>query len=259
MPPITPSNARSLMDNGALVALAIVALWGFALALLLAYKWANNKLSLPVIQEPSAPKCAECVLGDEFRRPEDLVAHRLFGYMRLALVTRIPNLPISDPGRRLVFTDLLEIIFQVVSSKYLEWLRRNIKLIHDMRTDALASEQLSLVGEIVEEYERQAENYGIPAVVLDRFRYWNGPRLEHLRAEITLVCESEWIDGSTERIGYLLSVVEQLMKATMFDAERTLTNLNGSLTGINYKGVMVGPCTTRGASGEFAAIRASQT
>lgn len=259
MPPITPSNARSLMDNGALVALAILAIWGFALGLLLVYKWANNKLSVTVVQPGAAPKCEECVLADEFRRPEDLVAHRLFGYMRLALVTRIPNLPITDPGRRLVFTDLLDIIFHVVSSKYLEWLRRNLRMIHDMRPDVLASEQLSLVGEIVEEYERQAENYGIPSVVLSRFRFWNGPRLEHLRAEITLVCESEWIDGSTERMGYLLSVVEQLMKATMFDAERTLTNLNGSLTGLTYKGVAVGPCDLRGASGEVAVIRASQT
>jgi len=101
---------------------------------------------------------------------------------------------------------------------------------------------LGLVGEIVETYEAEARRMGIPAVVIERFRYWHGPRIEHLRAEIGLVCESEWINEPSERAGFILSVVEQVMKATIIDAERTLASLNGALTGQVYRGVVIGPC-----------------
>lgn len=255
MPP-TVQQARSLMDNGVMFAISILIVWALGLGIWLLYKAANRKLSpMPV---GAFRPCDGCVFADDFRSPNELVGHRLFGYVRLARASMIPNLPILDPGRKKLFTDLLDARFKIVTEAYIQWLRLNLAALEDMRADTLASEQLALVGGIVEAFEAEARRMGAPDVVLERMRYWEGPRIGHLRSEIQLVCESEWLSDSSQRLGFILSVVEQIMKATVLDAERTLGSLNGKLTGLAYAGLTIGPLTPRkGESGSYLAVSSS--
>lgn len=237
------TEARRLLDQGLMFALSAVVLWGLGLAVYLGYKVARRKY-LPSGDGQFRP-CDGCVFADDLRSPQELVGHRIFGYIRLARASLLPNLPIPDPGRRALFLDLLDARFRIVSESYLLWLKTHLPTLDTMRADTLASEQLALVGGIVEAFEAEARRLGVPSIVMERLRYWEGPRIGHLRSEIQLVCESEWIADSPQRLGFILSVVEQVMKATVLDAERTLGSLNGQLTGIAYRGYVVGPCTPR--------------
>jgi hypothetical protein len=231
------------MDNGVMFAISILIVWALGLGIWLLYKAANRKLT-PKPEEAFRP-CDGCVFADDFRSPNELIGHRLFGYVRLARASMIPDLPIPDPGRKKLFTDLLDARFKIVTEAYLQWLKVNLPALEDMRADTLASEQLALAGAIVERFEAEARRMGAPDVVLERMRYWEGPRIGHLRSEIQLVCESEWLSDSSQRLGFILSVVEQIMKATVLDAERTLGSLNGKLTGLTYAGFTIGPCALR--------------
>lgn len=241
--PWTLEQARRLLDQGLMFAVTLLFVWGLGLGLFLAYKVARRKL-LPVADGHFRP-CDGCAFADDLRSPQELIGHRLFGYIRLARASLLPNLPVPDPGRRALFLDLLDARFRIVSESYLQWLKVNLPVLEAMRADTLASEQLALVGSIVEAFEAEAKRLGVPSIVMERLRYWEGPRIGHLRSEIQLVCESEWIADSPQRLGFILSVVEQLMKATVLDAERTLGSLNGQLTGIAYRGYIVGPCSPR--------------
>ena len=255
MPP-SVSQARSLMDNGVMFAISVLILWAFGLGIWLLYKLANRKLTAQ--PEGIFKPCEGCVFADDFRSPDELIGHRLFGYVRLARASLIPNLPINDPGRKKLFTDLLDARFRIVTEAYIQWLKLNLTHLEDMRADTLASEQLALVGAIVEGFEAEVRRLKAPEIVLERMRYWEGPRIGHLRSEIQLVCESEWLSDSSQRLGFILSVVEQIMKATVLDAERTLGSLNGKLTGFTYQGLPIGPCDPkRGESGTHAALLAS--
>jgi hypothetical protein len=244
--PWTIDQARRLLNEGVMFAVTVLVLWGLGLALFLAYKVARRKL-LSSHGDHFRP-CDGCVFADDLRSPQELIGHRLFGYIRLARASLLPNLPIPDQGRRALFLDLLDARFRIVSESYLQWLKVNLPALETMRADTLASEQLALVGGIVEAFEAEARRLGVPSIVMERLRYWEGPRIGHLRSEIQLVCESEWIADSPQRLGFILSVVEQLMKATVLDAERTLGSLNGQLTGIPYRGYVVGPCSRHSAS-----------
>jgi hypothetical protein len=234
------------MDNGVMFALSVLIIWALGLGIWLLYKSANRKIAPnPAPSDGNFRPCEGCVFADDFRSPNELIGHRLFGYVRLARASLIPNLPILDPGRKLLFTDLLDARFRIVTECYIQWLKANLATMEDMRADSLASEQLALVGAIVEGFEAEARRLGAPDVVLERMRYWEGPRIGHLRSEIQLVCESEWLSDSSQRLGFILSVVEQIVKATVLDAERTLGSLNGKLTGFVYRGVVIGPCDPR--------------
>jgi hypothetical protein len=231
------------MDNGVMFAISILIVWALALGIWLLYKAANRRLQPAA--DPSFRPCDNCVFADDFRSPNELIGHRLFGYVRLARASLIPNLPISDPGRKKLFSDLLDARFRIVTECYIQWLKANLPILEDMRADTLASEQLALVGSIVEGFEAEARRLSAPEVVVERMRHWEGPRIGHLRSEIQLVCESEWLSDSSQRLGFILSVVEQIMKATVLDAERTLGSLNGKLTGLTYQGVVIGPCDSK--------------
>ena len=262
MNPPTLSAAKSLTEQGVMFALSLLVVWALAMGVFILTKWALAKIKKDA-DAPKAPRygegwrCRDCLYAEELRDPKDLVQHRLFGFLRLARAVMIPNLPIPDAGRRAVFQDLQDIKFRVVGEMLLGWLRDNLDALPEMAGDTLCSECLGLIGRIVESYEGEATAKGIPAVVLTRFRQWHGARIVHLQSEIRLVCESEWISSPTERVGFILSIFEQVMKATVLDAERTQASLNGSLTGLVYRGITLGPCQPReGGSGSFKALPA---
>lgn len=250
MPPISPQTVKSWLDDGVMFALSLFVIWALCAAAVLLYRWGSSKVATAA-HEDHLKRCDGCAFSEDWRSPQDLIAHRLFGYLRLARASMIPNLPISDLGRSMVFGDLLDAKCRIVAEHYLLWLKKNMSALETMHADTLASEHLSLVGDIVEAYESEARRMGIPAPVMEKFRYWHNPRIIHLRAEIILVCESEWITDTAQRVGFILSVVEHVMKATVFDAERTLSSLNGSLTGHVYRGVTIGPMD--GSHGEGSA------
>jgi hypothetical protein len=245
--PIKPSEVREWLDNGVMFAISVFVIWALCMGAVLAYRWGSNKVKSQTAVTPA--KCEECMFAGDVRNAGDLVQHRLFGFIRLCRAFMIPNLRIPDPGRKEIFTDLLDSKFRIVAERMLQFLRDILPTIESMHSEQLANEVLSLVATIVAEYERECGRIGIPLVVLDRFREWHGGRITYLRSEVTLICESEWVTDPVQRLGFILSIFEQVMKATIFDAERTLYSLNGQLTGLQYKGFVVGPCPPRRADG----------
>lgn len=242
--PFSPSDVKSWLDQGLSTALSLLVVWALVLGIYLVFLWAKRRL-----RASRSGGASDCGFGPDSRDPKDLQQHRLFSFIRLARAFMLPNLPIPDPGRKAVFEDLQDIKFRIVSDRISRWLQDNATSLPSMEPDLLASAMLGLVASIVEEYEAEAERAGIPSVVLDKFRSWHGPRIAHLRTEIGLVCESEWIADSVARMGFILAVFEQTMKLTVLDAERTLFALNGSLTGLRYRGIMIGPCPPRRSEG----------
>jgi hypothetical protein len=189
---------------------------------------------------PTQMPCQDCSFNN-WRDPQDLLKHSIFGYIRLCRAVSIPNLPVTDPGRKMVSEDLLDLKFRIVSESILEWLKNHSSHLSTMGGEELCSELLSLLASIFERYEQEGEAIGIPAEVLECFRHWQSKRVLYLQGEISLVTDSEWIHDPVHRVGFALSAFEYVLRATLLDAEATLTSLNGALTGKTYRGVILGP------------------
>lgn len=243
--PWTIDQARKLVDGGVMLALSVLVVFAIGLALHLAYRYLRKKIEpepAAVLSRERMRPCDGCIFADDWRSPNELIGHRLFGYIRLARASMLPNLPIRDLGRRKLFVDILDSRFAHTSEMALVWIRNNLNMLNDMHSDTLESEMLGLIGDIIAESEGASLKVGAPPIVIERYRYWENSHIAHVRSEIHLVCESEWSGGMAQRMGFILSVFEQFLKTTVIDAERTLGSLNGGLTGLTYKGLVIGPC-----------------
>jgi hypothetical protein len=233
------------LDKGLSYALSGIFLYLVVLGLFVGTKYLLKKIEThkPKEKDESAMAvCQGCAYND-FRDSHDLFKHSVFGFIRLARAVTIPNLPISEPGRKAVFEDLLDIKFRIVETVLLDWLKLHASKMVEMPGDMLASELLTLIAKVVERYEGEGAAIGIPLEVIEKFRFWHGKRVLQLQEEIEMVCASEWISETTHRVGFCLSVLEQVLRATMLDAEKALISLNGSLCGKVYKGFVLGaPC-----------------
>jgi hypothetical protein len=236
-----PTFPNSILEKGLAYAICFIFLYGVALGIYCGTKYLLHRL------ENKKPSTKQCDHHDHIICPtfevyttQDLCKHSVFGYIRLVRVMTIPNLPIPDVGRKAVFQDLLDNKFRIVGAQILDWLILNSNKINEMPGPVIASELLTLLAKIVAEYEREGQILGIPMEVIEKFRYWHRKRIEQLQEEIELVCQSEWISEAVHRVGFCLSVLEMVLRATILDAERTLVSLNGHLCGKTYKNLVLG-------------------
>jgi hypothetical protein len=196
----------------------------------------------PPTLDPNSLICQGCALLD-YKTVADLYKHSIFAFIRLARAVAIPNLPITDPGRKAVFEDLLDIKFRVVEQALLEWIKSHTSILPKMPGTEMSASLIALLARVIESYEQECLDQGIPDEVVEKFRFWHGKRVIQLQEEIQMVCGSEWISDAIHRVGFCMSVLEMILRATALDAEQALVSLNGSLCGKKYKGLLLGsPC-----------------
>lgn len=247
--------AKLIIEKGLayLIALAVVVLGSSYLFVLIYRRFvrlrtqhkaevvANGEVRERIIEKQ---RCQVCRL-DETKSADQLAKHPLFSTIDYLLVTMVPRMPIIEPGRRLIFQDFLEIKLRKIKERFQKWLIEEIDELHEKDQELLKIEFVEVVTAIVREYEAEALRVGIPDVAVHAFAEWHKHRVAHLQREIELVMDSDWISSNVERVGYLFTVAEQITKATILDVEFAVGDLNGSLTGKTYRGVIVGPCPTR--------------
>lgn len=237
-------KAESLYKyNGFEGAAAILILFLGLGAVSLAIMWAYQRIKPAKTESASICSKDTCPFGYEGKSATELVRHPVFSAIAYATVVRIPQLRVPDLGRRLVFQALLVVKFNAIRSCLTAWLEKNINSIEHMTSDQLYSELVGLTTCIVSAYESSARERGIPVEVINTFREWHKRRVDALMEEIDLICGSDAaFSGSISMMGYFMTYLEHLSGSTMLDAERTIKSLNGTLTGIVFDGVVLGPC-----------------
>jgi hypothetical protein len=206
--------------------------------------WAKKRIeNKPEAKKPTFETtpmmCHGCTLLD-YKSPADLYKHSIFATIRISRAVSIPNLPISDPGRKAVFEDLLDVKFRIVETSLLEWIKTHSVTLPKMPGPEMAASLISLLARIIETYEQECLDGEIPVTVIEKFRFWHGKRVVQLQDEIEMVCASEWISDAIHRVGFCMSVLEMVLRATTLDAEKALLSINGCISGKVYKGLTLG-------------------
>lgn len=234
---------RGILFIIAIAAIGLAGFWAFT-KIYRMYKKAKVDPVATQVRIIERPRCSICTL-DQSRGPEDLAKHSLFSTIDFLMVAVIPRLPVRELGRQLIFRDFLEIKIRCVKAGFQTWMMQHLDEIVEMDQDKLRNDLMTVITDIVRNYESEATRVQIPQIAIARFREWHSPRMDLLQREVDMVMTSDWISTNVERIGYLFTVIEQIIRGTLLDAEGTLHALNGELTGQVYRGVMVGPCIKR--------------
>lgn len=255
----TPDNvekwARLISDYGLAVVISTVFIIIVIMAVKLAYDYYAIKIkqnhmicpravegNCPGMNVPRAELETLLAVRHDLKKASDLTNHQLFGNIRALKITTIPSLNIKDPGRRLVFQDLLTTKLTTIAAQWDLWLQQNLSKVNEDHLDGqfLFNAMMSLIADIVTSYEGDCRRMGLPEEAISAFHSFHNDAIYDLCEDIKGTCHSDWIIDSTQRVGLIMSHFEAAVIRALTDCETAQAKLNGSLTGKVYRGFTCG-------------------
>lgn len=147
--------------------------------------------------------------------------------------TRIPLMTLGGPVRTKIFKSMLIIYFSNFKRAVDELLDEEITL------NNFYYKNEAMITEVLEQTMHDWEEDGIPIVVITKFQEWNSKRIAYLNLSLNDIDSSQVIDNVVEKQYMALNLYSGIVYLTFVDAEKTLSTLNGSLTGQYYKGEQI--------------------
>lgn len=177
-------------------------------------------------------KLQHIVKEENYYRPKGVLISKLTYWIDF----RLGNIQLTDPARKQIFSDLLIINFRTI--------RNNLFKIEDNKDfDSLSSTQLytsiiDCISNIRETYEKEASNNGIPEIVIKKFYKWHSSTIQYALISSEIICSSMVYSNNRDRMQAIYSMYIAILEITIAEAERSLNELNGELSGFEYRGLV---------------------
>ncbi len=151
---------------------------------------------------------------------------------------KIDSLEMAEYGRTKIFRDLLHHKFDAYDRKLTTI--ENSDGFAKLSRRELFSSFVTYMHDIVDDYEINAKADGIPSVVIAKYKQWHSKSLDFTLKSAELITQSPIYNTNEDIMSaiYLLNI--SLLELTIAEAEKTLSDLNGELTGVVYKGYTIG-------------------
>lgn len=159
--------------------------------------------------------------------------HPYFTKIDNLIEIKLPITRIGGPVRTLIFRDILKIFYETAKAVNIKLLEQNITL------DNFLQKNEESLNEIVCQSKSKMREEGVPEVVIEKFWQWNYKRHEYVAATLSDIDSSTVFHSAIEKQCAALNLYQNACYFVLMDAENTLKNLNGDLTGTIYKGQVV--------------------
>lgn len=212
---ITGQDMICFLNDGGMIAVG-------ALATYLGFKYVNQRIT-------------PC----KVRNPED---HYFFNNAKKLQIEKLDSFSLFHrnrdcPVRDKLFRDMLNIKIDIWTD---HMYRLTCKARKDrMDNETLSRELLSWMRDIVEDYERKWEYEGVPRIVIDKFRSWHSNHESAIVDGMINICRGNFFSSLDEKLNAILTLHNALLLITFSDAEKSLIELNGELSGKEYKGEII--------------------
>lgn len=143
---------------------------------------------------------------------------------------RVPLMNLGGPVRTKIFQKMLTIYFNNCKEAIDELLNDDITL------ENFGYKNQSMIDKVLTKSVKEWEEDGIPPVVIAKFQQWNSSRISYVTLTLSDISSSQVVDTVVEKQYIALNLYSGVIYLTFIDAEKTLINLNGDLTGQYYKG-----------------------
>lgn len=165
--------------------------------------------------------------------------HVFFQKVEYILRYKLPEIELKFKGqicqgRTAMFRDMLKIQFEA-------W-KRSITVVSAMDYESLSKVDIrqaftEATLNLVSDYESTWEQYAIPRVVIEKFHKWHDNHAQMLLEAIESITGGNCFSSPREIMNAILEMNTMMLLLTILDAEKTLGDLNGELSGLEYKGV----------------------
>jgi hypothetical protein len=161
--------------------------------------------------------------------------HQFFNNLKFTLYNEIPTLKMDStpPVRQKMLRKLLE-------SKLVS-IQETVEIIVEHDTHKLSSQEwaayvISEIHKCDEILEAHAIHAGVPSIVISKFMIWQMKTIDVLINYVNDLAVSTVYSTNTARLNTLLYLLSLQLSTIVGDAEKTLQDLNGELSGLPFAG-----------------------
>jgi len=219
--------------GGTLIGCLILALW-----LLVKSTWFTNlmtKVSDKVIEGFMKKKTSDepkVKIIDEV----DILNHDIFNYIDFWMYSKVPTFQFSTEYRTVVFRKYLTIFLK----KHKENIRKYVdkKEFEKMGEAELWTSLLSLINDIIYDYEREMELSDIPKVIIEKMKVKNNDTISLTIDLIEGICNSQFYssDRNLLKIYSILNIMLSILENTISNSDHICNSINGQLKGMSMDG-----------------------
>lgn len=184
-------------------------------------------------------KMGEGLLVALFKRTDKTESSRVMYLTRMdGWRLKVKHLDLGDPAKTEIFKDFITIKLDVMHRRLME-LSDLVRKGQFNRQTEFQIAAAKMVKEMVGEYEALAQQEKIPEVCIKRFEEVHRSAIDYMLMSVEIIGFSSLYDDSNERLAAIFYLYTSVLETSLSAYERTLTTLNGSLTGVEYKGLVV--------------------
>jgi hypothetical protein len=166
----------------------------------------------------------------------DINNHDIFNYLNFWIFSKIPTLEFSSEFRTTVFRKYLTIYLK----KHKEIFRKFIedKKFTDMDDTQLWNCLLSLINEIIYDYETEMTSIGIPRIIIEKMKARNNDRISLTIDLIEGICNSSFYNSEKNylKVYSILNIYLAILENTIAGSVKVCDSINGQLKGMSIDG-----------------------
>jgi len=166
----------------------------------------------------------------------DILNHDIFNYIDFWMYSKVPTIQFSTEYRTVVFRKYLTIFLK----KHKENIKKyvNDRTFEKMDDLELWTSMLSLINDIIYDYEKEMESIGIPKVVIEKMKIKNNDTISLTIDLIEGICNSQFYTSENNflKIYSILNIMLSILENTISNSEHICNSINGSLKGLTFDG-----------------------
>lgn len=161
------------------------------------------------------------------------ILHPIFNKIDNIVNVKLLITKIGGPVRTKIFRDVLTIYYRTAQQEISNLLDKDVTL------DNFLSYNYNMINTTIKNSNDKMRAANIPEVVIEKFNTWNSSKYDYMLRTISDIDSSDVFSTTVEKQYAALNLYTDTGYFMLMDAEKTLKNLNGDLTGTIYKGEMV--------------------
>jgi hypothetical protein len=166
----------------------------------------------------------------------DISNHDVFNYIDFWVYSKVPTFQFSTEYRTAVFKKYLTLYLKSYKTNILKFVQS--KEYQEMDAAKLRTTLLNLVNSIIFDYEREAQDAGIPKIVIEKMKAKNNDTITLTIDLIEGVCSSQFYQSEKNllKVYSILNIILSVLENTISSSETVCNSINGQLKGLTFDG-----------------------
>jgi hypothetical protein len=164
----------------------------------------------------------------------DISNHDVFNYIDFWVYSKVPTFQFSTEYRTAVFKKYLTLYLKSYKTNILKFVQS--KEYQEMDAAKLRTTLLNLINSIIFDYEREAQDAGIPKIVIEKMKAKNNDTITLTIDLIEGVCSSQFYQSEKNllKVYSILNIILSVLENTISSSETVCNSINGQLKGLKF-------------------------